>query len=88
MTTIRRLYFQPSDILAIQMECRKCGTTISCRLKDWTPVAAVCPSCLVPLIKDDKLELSTLRDLAATLNTLLTLGDRLAYQVRFEFDEK
>ena len=84
MTIIKRIYFEPSDILAIQLECRKCGATISCPLKDWKPREASCPNCFVPLIKFAKEE-STLIMLAESLNALLTYNDTFSFRLRLEF---
>jgi hypothetical protein len=84
MTIIKRIYFEPSDILAIQLECRKCGATISCRLKDWKPAEVTCPNCFVQLIKDGR-EALTLKMLADSLNALLTYNDTLSFRLRLEF---
>jgi len=86
MTIIKRIFFEPSDILAIQLECRKCGATISCGLKNWHPEAARCPNCSVPLIEDIK-DVFPLKKLAEALNELLTYKDTLSFRLRLEFNQ-
>jgi hypothetical protein len=94
VTTIRRLYFEPSDILAIQLECKNknCGARISCPLKDWKPTPPIkCPKCSVPLLPNpnpNAKDFIALQELANGLNTLLTVGDTFEFRVRFEFDDK
>ncbi len=85
MTTSKQIYFEPSDIRAIQLECRNCAARVSCRVKDWKPEATICPNCPASLI--DAKELFVLQKLAQSLNTLLTHGDTFGFQLRFELNE-
>jgi hypothetical protein len=84
MTIINRMYLEPSDILAVQLECKKCVTTVTTLLKDWKPEASRCPNCSVPLIEDAK-DVFPLKKLAEALNHLLTYKDTLNYRLRLEF---
>jgi len=88
LTTIKRIYFEPSDIRAIQLECGNCNTTISYPLKKWKPETIDCPNCLAALIKGVK-EVTALTKLAESLNTLLLLAecDKPRFQLRFELNE-
>lgn len=83
MTTIKRVYSEPSDILAIQFECRKCRTTISYPLKDWKPKVLNCSNCMEPLIKgpiEVSRELFALTELASAFDTLLKISKKLPFQ--------
>jgi hypothetical protein len=86
MTISKRIYFEPSDILAIQLECKKCGTIMSIHVKDWKPAVSRCPNCSVPLIEDLQ-DVSAVKGLAEALNILLTLGDKLSFHLRLEFNQ-
>lgn len=86
MTISKRISFETSDIQAIQLECGKCGTTISCPLEKWKPEASSCPNCGVPMIKDAT-DVFTLKKLAESLGTLMALKEKLSFKLRFEFKQ-
>jgi hypothetical protein len=87
MTINKRIFFETSDIQAIQLECNACGTTISCPSGKWKPEASSCPNCGVALIKDVD-DVFTLKKLADSLGTLLALKKKLNFQLRFEFKQQ
>ena len=87
MTIVKRICFEPSDIRAIQLECKKCGTTVSCKVEEWRPEASRCPNCSVTLIGDGK-EVFPLKKLAESLHFLLTYGDEYAFRLRLEFNQE
>jgi hypothetical protein len=47
MTLLSRSCFEPSDIQAIQLECKcnNCSTVISFKPEKWQPRTLKCPSC-------------------------------------------
>lgn len=87
MTINQRVSFEASDIQAIQLECKGCGTTISCPLGKWKPEASSCPNCPAPMIKDTT-DVFTLRKLAEALSALVTLDEKLTFKLRFEVKQE
>jgi hypothetical protein len=85
MTTINRICFEFSDIVAVQLECLHCHATISFPRKGWEPAALQCPNCKVTLVtdKDNPPEFFALSALSDALKDLS--NNKFAFQLRLEF---
>jgi hypothetical protein len=93
MTTINRICFELSDIVAIELECKKCKT-ITCYPKgDWTPAWLKCPNsgCGQPLIRgsanDPSEELRALDEFVTGLKRVLNHSKEFAFSLRLEFNQ-
>lgn len=84
MTTTKRLYFEPSDILAIQLECKNCNTSVRFAVKGWKPEARTCPRCEGVLIDDPTTNTKAVDILRGLVESLSKLSDA-EYSKRFEF---
>jgi uncharacterized paraquat-inducible protein A len=85
MTAISRICFEPSDVKAIQVQCKECGATMSFTLDKWKPRSLTCPNCVVTLVEDKSPEWSALDALGTALKTLLTANESSKFRLRLEF---
>lgn len=87
MTRINRVYFEPSDVKAIQLECAKCGTTMSFVPRRWKLSESLdCPDCGTRFAKRGDSNWLALDGLAMAIRTLtFTPDDKSAFAIRFEF---
>ena len=88
MTTINRICFELSDVLAIRLQCKHCGAAISYPTDNWKPGFLKCPNCPATLVtKPSEGESKELHALASLANALKELSkpDTFEFRLRFEF---
>jgi hypothetical protein len=94
MTVVNRICPELSDIVAVRLECTKCGSAVSYQKTDWTPAYLKCPNAncgaiLVPGSSSDMSEeLRALDELASGLRRMLNHGARFSFRLRLEFDRQ
>lgn len=94
MTIINRICFELADIVAVQLECKKCHATISYPKADWTPTSLKCPNsnCSAALISgsagEQSEELRALDEFATGLKRILNNSQQFAFRLRLEFDQQ
>lgn len=93
MTTINRVCYELSDIVAIELECKNCHALICYRPNDWTPTTLKCPNSncgkhLVPSA-DTGLseELRSLEELALGVKRVLNNCKQFPFHLRLEFNQ-
>ena len=92
MTIIKRICPELSDILAIQIECKYCHSTISYPPSSWKPAILKCLNCPATLVRgltpnQQSEELRALCALAEGLQDLLKIKDA-EFRLRLEFAQR
>ena len=88
MTTSNHVRFECSDIRSVQIECVRCGTSVSYPPDAWKPSGLRCPNCAVTLIngtEGQSEELLAVQELSGGLKRLRA-AKNFEFHLRLEFD--
>jgi hypothetical protein len=84
VTVDDRLTFDFGDILALQIECANCHTTISASPEKFNAYVYNCPGCNEELWGRESLEHKLVQGLAITMKRMRELSKEAAFQVRIQ----
>jgi hypothetical protein len=87
MTIINRFCPEVSDIVAVQLQCKRCRSSLSYPPDTWKPGDLKCTNCGVTLVSPapNSRELRALEGLVDALRELAK-PDGLEFQLRLEFN--
>jgi hypothetical protein len=92
MTIINHVFLEPTDIIAVRLQCKKCQSTLSFPLASWSPAPLACPNpacgaTLVPSTMQGSEEYGALDALAFALKKLRVNAKNFQFNLQFEFDQ-
>lgn len=82
MTIDERLVFDLADVLAVQVECRKCGAAVSYPPSGWNAKAQTCPNCNQTWWDDRGMEFQEVEKLAGAIRALLAHAKNAGFKIR------
>jgi hypothetical protein len=89
VTKEQRTLIEPKDILALELECKGCGTRVACKIGKVQPDRFLkpCPNCKTDLIRpeEDGPDFSRLANFIEALNRLVQAESRAI--IRLELAE-
>lgn len=81
-----QVFLKPTDILALRLECAKCGTAVSVKLNEWPGIEA-CPTCHSNWDPRAIGPSRVAKDFIITLQQLLRDEGNAPYQVKLEIEQ-
>jgi hypothetical protein len=92
MTIINHVFLEPTDIIAVRLECKKCQSTLSFPLSSWSPTPLPCPNpacgvALIPSTMQNSEEYKALDALSVGLKKLRVNAQSFPFNLQFEFNQ-